>query len=117
MARGGSDDSHWDLDSRAARDDQREPRRHRGYREPVRLSRQGTLKQIFVGRSCIRCGETLPPNHAGVLCPFFCVAKVLGRTKDAELDRCYACGARAIGTAQVGAQLERACSHHMDGAQ
>lgn len=29
-------------------------------------------------RRCVRCGDALPDNHAGSLCPFFCIAKVLG---------------------------------------
>jgi hypothetical protein len=31
-----------------------------------------------LARSCVRCGERLPDSHGGVLCPFFCLQKVLG---------------------------------------
>lgn len=118
MDSGGSDDSHWDSDRKRERDDLREPRRHRERRAPVQLSMHGTVKQIFAGARCARCGELLPAGHAGTLCPFFCLSKVIGRTKESDLDRCYACDARASGTRDrrpEGGKLEQACARHADG--
>lgn len=87
MARGGSDDSHWDFERRAERDVAREPL-GRFNRKPVQLSMHGTVKQMFVGR-----------------------------TREADLDRCYACDARAVGTRDrrlEGGRVERACARHAD---
>lgn len=92
MARSIHDESHWDFDRARERDIDREPRSRYQRRAPVQLSMHGTVRMMFS-------------------------APAGARTREADLDRCYVCGAPAVGTKAIApGQLERACAQHVDGA-